>query len=267
MGRSVAGRWRFVGWCAALGLTAFVPQSSAHADRVHLAGGSVIEGKVSREADKVVIALDSGSVRIDAASVVRIEKSETPADRISARRAGLPKDDIPGRLALANDCRDERLMQCERELLREVLALDPEHAEARARLGYVRGEHGWLTREEQQRALAAKAAPAAEQAAAVRKAELERDAAELARQQAELSVEAQRLALRAAQAQARAEAEREASTQSLWYGVPYSYYPGYRGFRPHPQPHPHTLPPSLLPAQSTPTFSINGMRHPASYFP
>lgn len=269
MARTV-GSWLVLGCCAALVCVSVSAASGARADRVYLAGGSVIEGKVAREGDKIVIALDSGTVRLDAASVVRIEKSQTPAERIAARRAALAKDDVPGRLSLANSCRDDHLTQCERELLYEIVALAPDHAEARARLGYVRGEHGWLSRDEQKRALAARQAPSAEQAAAVRKAELERDAAELTRQQAQLSVEAQRLALRTAEAQARADAQRETSSANS-IGVPYYYY-GYAGARPiRPPLPPVVMPPIATPPLATPLpapdLGINGVRHPASYFP
>lgn len=244
------GPLRAVGLCVALWLCG----APASADRVHLAGGNVIEGKVTRDGDKIVILLDSGSVRLDAASVVRIEKAETAADRIAAQRAALPPDAVAERLVLANQCRDERLVQCERELLREVLALDPEHSEARARLGFVRGAHGWQTRAEHQREQAA-AAPTStpEHEVALRKAQLERDAAELARQKAELQLEAQRLELRHAEAQKRA--VYVADPAPLWLGAPTLYVPGRRA-------------PSwtLTPPHAGPSFGINGVRDPASYF-
>jgi hypothetical protein len=244
-------------WCCA---ALWLVSAPGQADRVHLAGGSVIEGKVSYEGDKIVIALDSGSVRLDAKSVVRIEKGETAADRIAAQRATLPKTALAERIALANRCRDESLVQCERELLREVLVLDPEHAEARARLGYVHGEHGWLTREEQHRleqAEQARQRREAESTSAVRVAELARDAAELARQQAELSLESQRVALRAAEAE-RQKAQvspRYGATWPMWGASPYLYSP--------------RRPPTFVltpPQHAGPAFGINGVRDPASYF-
>jgi membrane protein involved in colicin uptake len=243
--RARAGLWL----CAALLLCG----STARADRVHLAGGSVIEGKVTRDADKIVILLDSGSVRLEASSVVRIERSETAADRIAAQRAALPNDAIAERLVLAAQCREERLVQCERELLREIIALDPDQAEARARLGYVRSEHGWQTRAEQRREQEA-AAPASTPAhqVALRKAELERDAAELARQRAELELESQRLAQRNAEAEKRT--LRLPEPAPLWLAAPTLYPPAGR------------TPWALTPPQAGPSFGINGVRDPASYF-
>jgi hypothetical protein len=260
MGVPLRRAMSLLGCCAALWLSASV----ARADRVYLVGGSVIEGKVTRAGDKIVIALDAGNVRLNAATVVRIERGDTAEDRIAARRKLLEKDDVTERLVLADECRELRLTQCERELLREILALNPEHREARGRLGYVRTKDGWVTLDEAQRAYAAaNAAGAAERAAAVRKAELERDAAELARQQAALNVQAQRLALQTAQARAREEAARQSAP--VWYGVPYFYSPG---FRPRPTP-PIVAGPQPQPVFTTPqpAFSINGVRHPASYFP
>lgn len=218
----------------------------------------MIEGKVSHDGDKIVIELDSGSVRLEAKSVVRIEKGETAADRIAAQRASLAPTAIVERMALANSCREQRLSQCERELLREVLALETDHAEARARLGYVRAEQGWLSRAEQQRleqARLASAAQAASATSAVRVAELERDAAELERQKAELALKSQRLALQAAEEERRA---REAQANQLaawpfWTTGPYRYPAHLPSFSP-------------VPPHAAPNYVINGVRDPASYF-
>jgi hypothetical protein len=124
----------------------------ARADRVHLLDGAVIEGKATREGDRVVIEVDSGRLALAADQVARIEPASSPVQQIEQRRARLEARDVAGRMALANYCRDHGMSAREHELLREVIELSPDHAEARARLGYVRDGGGWTTREQSLRA-------------------------------------------------------------------------------------------------------------------
>jgi hypothetical protein len=126
--------------------------SQARADRVHLVGGSVIEGKASRDGDKVVVELESGQVTLPAESVARIEQGTSAVQRFEERYAKLAAGDIKGLMALADFCRDHEMRDRERQLLLKVIETSPDHAEARARLGYVRTNAGWVTREDQMRA-------------------------------------------------------------------------------------------------------------------
>jgi hypothetical protein len=116
----------------------------AHADRVHLVGGTSIEGKVTRGEDKVVITLESGALTLPAEAVERIESSESNVEKVEQRRARLRARDIKGRLELAEQCHEQQMSTCERELLREVIGLDPNNEQARTRLGYVKTDAGWV---------------------------------------------------------------------------------------------------------------------------
>jgi hypothetical protein len=122
--------------------------SVAHADRVHLVDGAVIEGKVTRQGDRVVIELESGQLGLPADQVARIEPASSPVQQLEERRARLQPRDVAGRLALANYCRDHGMVAREQQLLREVIELAPDHAEARARLGYVQKDRRWVEREQ-----------------------------------------------------------------------------------------------------------------------
>lgn len=237
------------------------PYGQAHADKVHLQGGSVLEGKVAREGDKVLVRLESGSIRLEAASVLRIEVGETALERITKRRAALAEAAVAERMELANVCRTAELGRCERELLEEVIAREPNHAEARARLGYVRGESGWLTREEQTaRAAAIERVAQRQQESAAAQAALLRAAATLALQKDELSAERERAVLE----RERLERERALSAPRNYvtYWLPYGLT-------------------SKLPSASQPAspymingvrspheagFNLPGVRSPASYF-
>jgi hypothetical protein len=250
-----------------LSLLAFLVSVTAHADKVHLHSGSVLEGKVTREGDKVVVQLESGTIRLDAASVVRIESAVTPLEQITRLRAALPAEAIGERIELANKCREAELVRCERELLEEVIARAPEHAEARVRLGYVRSEGAWISRDEQ----AQKQARAREHERdarlaserAVAQAELLRETAELSRKQAELAVERERLALEKAQVEQR--------NPAGYYGYGYGYVGAYYGHYPL-RPPPmvtHPIAPFVINgvrSPGEPGFNLPGVRSPASYF-
>jgi len=124
----------------------------ARADKVFLSGGTVIEGKVTRKADKVVIEVESGEISVPAESVERIEKSASLVSRFEARYASMPPRDVKARLALADYCRDHDMRARERQLLLEVIELDPDNAAARERLGYVKTANGWVTEADAMRA-------------------------------------------------------------------------------------------------------------------
>jgi len=124
----------------------------ASADRVHLKSGSVIEGRAHRDGDKVVVEVDSGELALPASEVARIESSESDLQRVDAMLAKLKPGDTEGLLKVANYCRDHEMPAREQELLKRILDTAPDHAEARARLGYVRSDGAWIKREDQMRA-------------------------------------------------------------------------------------------------------------------
>jgi hypothetical protein len=125
---------------------------SASADRVHLKGGTVLDGEVEKKGGKVIIVGEAGTVAVPQDSVLRIEKAESAVSKFEASYAALRPGDAKGRLALADFCRANDLKASERRMLLEVIALDPDNAAARARLGYVKAANGWVTEAEAMRA-------------------------------------------------------------------------------------------------------------------
>jgi hypothetical protein len=129
--------------------------SAAHvaADDVHLDNGEVIEGKVTRTGDKVVIELESGRISLSADSVKRVEKRESGIEHFEKSYEALRNEDVAKRMQLADYCRDHGMRDRERQLLSEVIAREPNHEQARQRLGFVKGANGaWLTYGENMRA-------------------------------------------------------------------------------------------------------------------
>lgn len=124
---------------------------TAHADTVHLLGGTSIEGKASRHGDKVVIEIEAGEIAVSVDEVERIDAGSSVVQRFEAMRAKVSERDLRGLISLANFCRDNEMKDRERVLLMRVVELAPDHGEARARLGYVRSDAGWVKREEHAR--------------------------------------------------------------------------------------------------------------------
>ena len=136
----------------ALGCVLFGSAPLVAADDVHLDNGEVIEGRAKRSGDKVVIELESGQISLSADSVKRIDKRESTVERYEKAYQKLPHDAVNERMQLANYCRDHGMRERERVLLQQVLERDPNHEQARKRLGYVKSADGWVTYAEHMRA-------------------------------------------------------------------------------------------------------------------
>jgi hypothetical protein len=132
-------------WALPLGvLIVFLASAPARADRVHLVGGSVLEGKASRHGDQVVVEVAAGELRLSASEVVRIEPGESSVQEFERRFRQLAPTDGSGLLLLADFCREHGMRDRERQVLQRLLALDPDHEQARTRLGYTRVGQTWM---------------------------------------------------------------------------------------------------------------------------
>lgn len=194
--------------------------AGVRADEVHLQSGSTIEGRASRDGDTVVVRVESGVIRLPADSVQRIDKSEASDDIAQRRRAALAPRDIRGRLELAAYCREHDLRATERALLEEVIALEPNHAQARRLLGYVRTEQGWVERRAQEQ----RARDADNEAWLARERAREREQAR-AEVDRERALETRQLELEAARLRAARQHREEQmrARDSTYYGFPYAY--------------------------------------------
>jgi len=237
----------------------------AAADDIHLDNGEVIEGRATRSGDKVVIELESGQISLSADSVKRIDKRESSVERYEKAYQKLPPDAVAERMKLANYCRDHGMRERERVLLEQVIARDPNHVEARKRLGYVKSAESWVTYEEHKRAQGQVQRDgqwmSREQAeeldrrqrqarAAANESELQSKKAALERER--LDLERQRLELERSRAR---EDERARQVPVFgYYG--YGYIPHHRDFRaPAAQPRGRGF-------DASRAYPINGVRDP-----
>jgi hypothetical protein len=238
----------------------------ARADRVHLVDGAVIEGKATRQGNKVVIELESGQVTLAASDVAKIESGSSPVQRFEQLEAEQRGRGVEGLMVLADYCRDHGMHARERTLLKSVLEQQPDHGAARARLGFVKSDAGWITREEHLRAQGfvqdggefitrEQLAEREQQRATAEAAKHEREQAKLAVEQQKVALERERLELARAQERA-AEAERAATAQAtqaayLVYGAPYGNWHDC-----------HKRACRSKPPRRTKPFAINGVRDP-----
>ena len=253
-------RWNHAFVCAGLSAwSALCVDTRVRADDVHLEGGNVIEGKVVRDADRVTIELESGRITLSADSVQRIDRRESSVEQFERAHAALKSEDVKGRMALADYCRDHGMRTRERQVLQEVIERAPDHEDARARLGFVKSDGTWITREAQYRAQGMVQVDGMwmtrDKALELSRLREQAQTAVRERQRAEIALEAERLAVRKRELelqQKRLAAERAAAAPT--YVAP-SIYRGYyyprRDVHIHNSATPHTQP-----------FPINGVRDP-----
>jgi hypothetical protein len=269
----------------------------ALADRVFLTTGSMIEGKATRVGEKVIVEMDAGYITLSAGAVQRVEQAESEVQRLEARTRELAPNDVQGLFVLADYCRDRGMKAREEDFLRRIIALVPDHPEARARLGYVRTDAGWVTRDEQMRAQGFVKHEGRwltpEQYLAVQRLEAETRMAQLQRDQAQVELDTRRAELagkKAEQAQRAREHEQQQAKSSnevtglASYFGPFGYggggflpfyptvsRPGQSAQLPNPAPPPGPGPaPAPLPGfgnSSNTSFQIPGYKAPQSYFP
>ncbi len=280
-----------------LGLGLLLAASPCLADKIHLASGSVIEGKAQRVGDKVIVHVEAGTLTLRAAEVSRIEEGETELERVDARLRGLAPNDVHGLMQLADFCHGREMKALERDILRRVLAIDTDQPEARARLGYVRTNVGWVTEAEKRKAegyvLYQGRWLTEEQLLATRKLEAETRTSELEHARAELALreKQENLAAQRADTQARKRAAEQERAQGesgptviggfgylgpVGYGVyalPRATPGQFPASRPgQPQPSPMTQPvPALSPTPgfrdpNNRSFQVPGYQNPRNYF-
>ena len=136
----------------AVALSAFLVSPAAWADLFRLAGGGQVEGELLNPEEKprksyAVRLASGGTVKLAAQQVeehVALRSDEEEYQRI---RPQFP-DTVEGQWALAEWCRERKLLEQRDTHLERVVELAPEHAEARRALGYSRVDGKWARQED-----------------------------------------------------------------------------------------------------------------------
>ncbi len=219
--------------------------STALADVVVMRDGRQLQGRSSIEGDEVVVRQKHGEVRVAKADVLRIDHEDDVYSQLERKEKDLANGTADERYELGVWARDHKLDEESRSAFLSVLKVDPDHAGARAALGYVREDGRWVTEEDQMRArglvkfqgrwmtpadkikaesdLAEKIA---RQKEATKKAEEEKQAARAAKLQGERDARLARIQAYEEEL-ARARARRRAEDEDG--GVGFTYYSGYYG--------------------------------------
>ena len=119
------------------------------ADTVVLKNGGRLEGvTTSLEGDKLVVKMQSGTIKLNREDIAKVIHRVTPMEEYELTAAKLKKDDAKGHYELSQWCAENGLKHYEREELEATIAADPEHKEAREALGYEKVGGKWLRGEE-----------------------------------------------------------------------------------------------------------------------
>lgn len=122
---------------------------SASADKVVLHDGRSFEGKVVEKTDDhIVIKTRFAKMKFARGEIKEVTYSKTPRDIYAERKARLKAGDAEARWELARWCVSKGLRKEAKEMARQVIEIDADHAAAHEQLGHVRHEGKWVTRAE-----------------------------------------------------------------------------------------------------------------------
>ncbi len=119
----------------------------ASSDVYYLRDGGKVEGVGVDLGDRVVITVPLGSITVLKTEILRVVKKKSIIDLYREERARTAQT-ADARHTLALWCESAGLHKQVRIHLREVLAIDPNHAAARKRLGFRRVGNRWMTDDE-----------------------------------------------------------------------------------------------------------------------
>lgn len=125
---------------------------TAYADTIKLEGGGTVHGQILEDKstkDKLVVKVDAGGgeVTIERAKIQAITQGKRPADEYEEIREQYAET-AEDQFKLAVWCEQHKLWRQRREHLQKVIELDPDHSQAREKLGYVKQDGKWLTGQE-----------------------------------------------------------------------------------------------------------------------
>ena len=122
--------------------------SAAAADEVLLENGGKLVGRATRAGDDVIVKTPTGEFRVPATQVKSITPGRTVWDEYDEKLKAADEKDAKAQLELGDWCKGKGLTTEGRRHWKKAIEIDPDQADARARLGYIRYEDRWLTSDE-----------------------------------------------------------------------------------------------------------------------
>jgi hypothetical protein len=137
--------------CFALAALALLP-AAASADVIKLKAGGELHGTVveAPEADgeaATIRTLSGGTISVPLKDVEFVTRRPLAFEEYEVKAKTAP-DTVEAQWALAEWCRDNHLDEQRKEHLGRIVALQPDHKQARAALGHVSYNGEWMTRED-----------------------------------------------------------------------------------------------------------------------
>ena len=129
-------------------LAALCLAATASADEVLLNDGGKLVGKSERVGDEVVVTTPHGETRVKAADVKSITPGRTAWDDYADKLKATDKKNAAALVALGDWCRDNGLGVEAKQHWSGAVAIDPDQADARKRLGFIRYDDRWLTEDD-----------------------------------------------------------------------------------------------------------------------
>lgn len=123
------------------------------ADIVHLNSGGRIEGIVEDSGSAYTVTTTAGVTQIPKDRVAGIEKGDCVLTVYAKEAAKVKADDAEGHWRLAQMCLEGKWSAKAREEAKKVVEISPDHAEARALLGFILHEGVWMTPRQRHEAL------------------------------------------------------------------------------------------------------------------
>jgi hypothetical protein len=121
--------------------------AGARADEIELVSGTVIEGKTEDLGDSIKV-IRSGSTVVYPKSMIRkITPKKTSEEIYQERTKELKAEDVDARLKLARWCLDKKMAREAVEEYRKIIAVAPDHEEARLGAGFRKLGDQWVTEE------------------------------------------------------------------------------------------------------------------------
>lgn len=135
-----------------MSLPAALLANAASADEVLLKTGGKLVGRAEKTGDEVVVKSPNGEIRLKAADVESITKGRTVWDDYADKLKDADDKDAAAQVKLGDWCKDQSLVREARKHWARAIEIDPDQADARKRLGFVRYDEKWLTEEQYYRA-------------------------------------------------------------------------------------------------------------------